>query len=88
MIRVKQMQSDSGNPIANQFIINDNGFLYFQSYDSIIARKWGSEIILDYNYWDYSRTTSKYLFKFLKEDRKTVRLRVRTGEYKMADLNQ
>ena len=81
------MQSDSGNSIANQFIINVNGFLYFQSYDSIIAQKWGDEIILDYNYWDYSRTTSKYLFKFLKEDRKTVRLKVRTGEYKLKDLN-
>ena len=81
------MTSDSGNAIANQFIINVNGFLYFQSYDSIIAQKWGDEIILDYNYWDYSRTTSKYLFKFLKEDRKTVRLKVRTGEYKLKDLN-
>lgn len=87
MIKCRQMQSDSGNSIANQFIINVNGFLYFQSYDSIIAQKWGDEIILDYNYWDYSRTTSKYLFKFLKEDRKTVRLKVRTGEYKLKDLN-
>lgn len=87
MIKCRQMTSDSGNAIANQFIINVNGFLYFQSYDSIIAQKWGDEIILDYNYWDYSRTTSKYLFKFLKEDRKTVRLKVRTGEYKLKDLN-
>lgn len=56
----------SGRPVENQFCINNGGVYYFQSYDSICA-------IYYYNaekrqrvlklgcYWDYSRTTLKYL---------------------------
>ena len=100
MIKVKQLRSaTSGKDIPNQFIIT----LYetgnkkwarkiFQSYDSIIAEKinMGNEkdyIMLDKNYWDYSRTTGKYRNHFLGEDIKTTRKKIKSGEYKLWDLN-
>ena len=69
-IQVQQMTSNrSGNPVANQFIIETKDATYFQSYRSLIAKvsKRNGKIYLDSFYWDYSRTTSKYLYSFLGE---------------------
>ena len=44
-------------------------------------------IMLDKNYWDYSRTTGKYRNQFLGEDIKTTRKKIKSGEYKLWDLN-
>lgn len=52
----------------NQFIINDDKKIVFQSYDSIIAvidKKTG-EIVFG-NDWDYSATTRKHLYLFLSD---------------------
>ena len=86
------------NQLANnQFIITENnGNEIFQSYDSIIAKKslWamgtGTEdrIELDQNYWDYSKTTSKYRNKFLDETTKETQAKIKSGEYILTDLNQ
>ena len=64
----------------------------FQSYDSIIAVKINMDnekdyIMLDKTYWDYSRTTGKYRNQFLGEDIKTTRKKIKSGEYRLADLN-
>ena len=97
MVKVKQLRSHtSGRDIPNQFIMT----LYetgnkkwvrqiFQSYDFIIAIKWndGDIILLDKTYWDYSRTTGKYRNQFLGEDIKTTRKKIKSGEYRLADLN-
>ena len=48
----------------NQFIINHEGALYFQSYESLIAKYEGGKLTL-YPHWDYSRTTLKHLYIFL-----------------------
>lgn len=98
------MTSSNGNKIANQFIITDAFFgmdimgkeynypvEYFQSYDSIIARKVYKnglvEITLDKYYWNYSVTTGKYRNIFLDEDKKTTEKKIASGEYKLANLN-
>lgn len=51
----------------NQFIINNNNNIYFQSYESLIAKidKKG-ELSLGKD-WDYSKTTLKHLYLFLKD---------------------
>lgn len=51
---------------VNQFILEDDKQLIFQSYASIIAvyDKENDEMILGCD-WDYSTTTSKYLYKFI-----------------------
>jgi len=93
MIKVKQLRSaTSGRDIPNQFIITTEDREIFQSYDSIIAVKINMDnekdyIMLDKTYWDYSRTTGKYRNQFLGEDIKTTRNKIKSGEYRLADLN-
>jgi len=67
-IQVNQMTSPrTGNPVANQFKIYTKKGVYFQSYDTLIAFKPNEgKLKLDKNYWDYSRTTLKYLYKFTR----------------------
>ena len=97
-MRVSNMTSDRGNTVANQFLIknvtvkigrkNYTGTM-FQSYNSLIAfRTNEGDMFLDEYYWDYSRTTSKYLRQFTgKYKAETVAL-IDAGVYKLADLNK
>ena len=84
---VKQMQSNKGNFIANQFIINERDKTMFQSYDRIIAEKGIQGVKLDKNYWDYSRTTGKYRNIFLGETKKETEKKIKNGEYTLTNLN-
>ena len=67
-MKVKNMTSANGNKIANQFIIEDDNKICFQSYDSMI-------VTIDHNTntitigenWDYSKTTGKYRNMFLSQ---------------------
>ena len=91
-IKVQQMLSSSGNPVANQFEIYTDKYVYFQSYQTIIAKRERSflgKTTLDKNYWDYSRTTLKYLKSFLytKKSKKEIEKDIKTGVYKLALLN-
>lgn len=81
--------ANSNKEIANQFIIITEDGAYFQSYDSVIAyRPYGSDsIVLDANKWDYSTTTGKYRNQFLNEDKKETEKKIKSGIYKLADLN-
>ena len=83
------MASSKGNKIANQFIItDDNNNELFQSYNSIIAKRYPNGMVeLDKKYWDYSRTTSKYRNKFLNETNQEINFKVKIGVYKLVDLN-
>jgi hypothetical protein len=97
-IKIKNMESERGNSIPNQFIIrvktntkDQVGFdsVYFQSYNSIIAcRDYKGNTVLDENYWDYSRTTGKYRNLFLSENKVETQRKIRLGVYKLADLNK
>ena len=84
------MISNNGNSIPNQFIIETNKGLYFQSYDSLIAFKpfGNSKIQLDKNFWDYSRTTSKYRNQFLNETKKETEKMIASKSYLLKDLNK
>ena len=65
-MRVTNMQSPrSGSPVANQYIIEDGGTETFQSYQTLIAKKSGATITISEN-WNYSRTTSKYFYEWLR----------------------
>ena len=87
-IKVENMRSNSGNKIPNQFIIQTEDGLYFQSYSSIIAFKpYGEKTVLDAHYWDYSVTTGKYRNEFLGEGIAETRKKIKSGEYELADLN-
>lgn len=86
--------------MKNQFILTEEGrgangnFIkkeVFQSYQSAIVEKitWNdrTDIKLDGKYWDYSKTTSKYRNLFLRETRETTQKKIKSGEYKLANLN-
>jgi len=67
----------------------------FQSYQSIIALKafhcgnTGNtyKVFLDINKWDYSTTTGKYRNQFLGETKSETENKIKTGLYKLVDLN-
>ena len=86
-MKVTQMTGKSGQPIANQFIIDDGDSLYFQSYDSIIVKISHGRISLDRNRWDYSRTTGKYRNQFLGESKAETEKKIKSGKYILTDLN-
>jgi hypothetical protein len=91
-MKVSNMIGRSGRPVANQFTIDGGGGrLFFQSYESVIARKYLGLITLDKKYWDYSRTTLKYLGRFLNDTvgmgKSEIQSRIDSGEYKLANLN-
>ena len=92
MIKAKNIISDRGNPITNQIIIDDNkkDTETFQSYNSIIVIKdyKKGKTTLDYYYWNFSRTTSKYRNLFLNETTKETVKKVKDGIYKLANLNK
>ena len=70
-MKVENLKSPrSGRPVANQFIIFDytNGIIVFQSYTSCIAKyNMNTEKLKLYPKYNYSRTTSKYLYQFLRK---------------------
>ena len=88
-IKVKNMTSNAGNEVPNQFVITTPEGRYFQSYRSIIAFKpYHGKIQLDEDTWDYSNTTSKYRRLFLNgEGINETRAKIESGEYKLTNLN-
>tara|TARA_R100000231_G_scaffold117398_1_gene87628 strand:- start:275 stop:550 length:276 start_codon:yes stop_codon:yes gene_type:complete len=91
-MQVKNITSNKGNKIANQFIITNDNEEYFQSYKSIIAKKVLMNnqffmVYLDKNYWDYSVTTGKYRNIFLNETKKETEKKIKDGTYILTDLN-
>ena len=91
-MKTENMTSTNGNKVANQFVITDDKQNeYFQSYRSMIVKKdyEGDQvkIYLDQKYWNYSNTTGKYRNIFLNETIKDTRKKIKSGEYKLVDLN-
>lgn len=72
-IKVTNMASPrTGCKVANQYTIKVGNKLYFQSYNTVVAciESVGraGEVTLVRGATDFSRTTSKYLYKFLEEN--------------------
>ena len=95
MQKVTIMKSALGNVIPNQYIIHDfrlkRGLagIAFQSYDSIIAMITKSgQVYLDRYYWDYSVTTGKYRNMFLRETKRETLRKIKSGVYKLINLNE
>ena len=89
-MKVYNMKSKrTGRSIPNQFIANfDNGNQYFQSYYNVIGMKTvDGKIYFNRETWNYSRTTAKYRNQWLGEDTKTIKAKIKSGEYTLTDLN-
>lgn len=89
-IQVRNMCSpSSGQEVANQFIITVGNKKVFQSYDSVIAiKETGKPTKLDRQFWDYSNTTGKYRNIFLRETKRETEAKIKSGIYKLVNLNK
>ena len=90
-VKVAQMRNNRGQAVKNQFYIfdQDNSVVMFQSYNSIIAKRYNNgNVELDQNYWDYSLTTGKYRNVFLAEKKPETEKKIKQGIYKLVDLNK
>tara|TARA_R100001079_G_C4310695_1_gene94953 strand:- start:28 stop:309 length:282 start_codon:yes stop_codon:yes gene_type:complete len=91
-MKVRNLTSNNGNKIANQFEIidNENNIIYFQSYKSIIVKHDMNlnQVYLDSYFWDYSTTTSKYRNIFLGEKKKETEKKIKEGIYILTNLNK
>ena len=101
-MKVKNVVSaSSGKAVANQFITvreGSNGLAeeFFQSYDTVIAKKAYSNVpgkgltcfvTLDRRMWDCSVTTGRYRNQFLGEKKAETQMKINSGVYVLADLN-
>ena len=91
-MKVRSLISErSGNAVANQFVIEDGETTWFQSYNSIIAKReflnGALRLTLDCKYWDYSRTTARYRNQFTGLTTEETKKLIRNGEIKLEDLN-
>lgn len=88
-VKVENMTSErTGKKVPNQFIIETEDGLYFQSYHTVIAYKpHGGKVQLDKEAWDYSRTTGKYRNQFLQETKAETERKIKAGIYELTDLN-
>lgn len=67
-VRISQLVNDRRNGATNQFVVETDKGKYFQSYDTIIAfvPNNSDDIVLSKD-WEYSKTTSKHLYIFLRD---------------------
>lgn len=86
-MKVVNLRSSKGNKVPNQFIIEMGDKIVFQSYDSIIAEVSKGVIYLDPVYYNYSKTTSKYLYMFLNMNKKEIQDGLKSGKIQFKNLN-
>lgn len=86
-MKVTNLRSSNGNKVPNQYSIETGNSIIFQSYDSIIAEVSRGIIYLDPVYYNYSKTTSKYLYMFLNMNKKEIQEGLRTGKIQFKNLN-
>ena len=70
---IANLINDKGNAVKNQFIITEGNTTAFQSYDSRICEivkpcGMGFDALVRFGCdWNYSQTTAKYLYSFLRQ---------------------
>lgn len=84
----------NGNAVVNQFVIDTKKATFFQSYQSVVCKIDNStrKVTLS-SHWDYSITTSKYLYKFLRDNgiyvynKKDVLAKIKANEFRLINKN-
>ena len=86
-MKIQQMTSPrTGNAVPNQFLITIGDCVYFQSYQTVIAKKnENTRKVTLCEDWNYSRTTLKYLNKFLGDTKADIKKRIEEGKYKIVE---
>lgn len=71
---VANLINDRGNAVKNQFVITEGNIIAFQSYNSRVCEivrpcGMGYDTLVRFGRnWDYSRTTTKHLYSFLRQN--------------------
>ena len=71
---ISNLINDRGNAVKNQFIITEGKTIAFQSYNSRICEivkpcGMGFDALVRFGKdWNYSQTTSKHLYSFLRQN--------------------
>lgn len=87
-MKVEEMKSPKGNNRPDQIIIDNGINRMFVSYGTNIAMiESDGQVWLDEEYWDYSKTTGKYRNQFLDENKKETESKIKSGQYKLTNLN-
>lgn len=87
---VKNLISNSGNAVANQFKVEIDNVEYYQSYESLILAidRLNNKILIDKTYFCYSTTTSKYQSWFIGEEiLKEIKKRFKKGNLETFEYN-
>lgn len=76
------------NLALNQVVVTIENKRVFSSYGTTIAEKNEKGTFLDEKYYNYSKTTSKYLYQFLGiSSKKEVEKGIKNGLYILTNLN-
>lgn len=72
-MKISNLVNERGNRVANQFVIENENSIAFQSYNSMVCEirpaSMGFEKVVVFGEdWSYSRTTMKHLNNFLKQN--------------------
>lgn len=67
-LQIENLVNDNNNHAVNQFVVKLNGNVFYQSYDTIIAKKDKDGKITLSSDWDYSKTTKKHLYIWLRDN--------------------
>lgn len=84
---VSQLINKNGNAVKNQFVINKNGMIIFQSYKSIIAVEKENDIFLNDEKFNYSKTTKRSLLAFLDIENNEFKNNLKNNQYKIISEN-
>ena len=76
--------------VPNQVVIvDDDDNEWFSSYGVMVAKiEHNGQTYLDQRYWNYSKTTSKYLLKFLGFSSEKLKFSIKNNEVILTDLNE
>jgi hypothetical protein len=86
---IKNLYTSRGNAALNQYVLCTSEGAFFSSHNLLIAfQPIKGKVKLDINNWNISATTVKYLRQFLGENLITIKKKIASGEYELADLSQ
>ena len=69
----------------NQFIIRSNNEVFFQSYDKVVLKIDIKGNVYLTHFWNYSKTTSKYVTKVLGLSSKDIKKRLESNVYTLVE---
>ena len=80
---INNMKSNKERTVPNQYVIRLDNCDVFQSYETVIAiRDYDlDEVYLNKEYYDYSKTTSKYRNKYLELTTKEIEQKIKSKEF-------